>query len=657
MKNTLSPRQVHLDFHTSPAIDGIGSGFSRKNFQEALKAGNISSITVFAKCHHGVCYFPTKVGTMHPHLKFDLLSEMIDAAHEIGVHAPVYITAGWSALDAEQHPEWWERKKDGTPYASNFDLDASPDTLKPNCSWINMCLNDGSYAQHIYDLTKEVCDTYENIDGLFYDICFMVEACYCEECKAGMKAMGLDPENEADAKKYYILKHQAFMKKCGDILHEKHPNATIFFNSGGADPTRPEYHDGSTHFELEDLPTSWGGYDKMPCRAKFFEKTGKGYLGMTGKFHTNWGEFGGFKSKEALKYEIAAMMSHGAACSIGDHLHPDGTMDMDTYNTIGYAYRYAQQIEQFCLHGDSTAKLGVYLSQDDISNEGITKMLLDSQIDFDTVYMDNFEDFETVIFPDCAVLSDESAANLQAYLAKGGKILVTGDSLVKDGSFQLDLGLEYQGDYGYDKDYLVVGDTLAEGMVRSPFLAYSPAAKVEVKEGDVLANVMLPYFKRTYATYCGHQNTPYNRTDVNHPAAVKNGNIVYLAHKLGKIYKEFGSVYHRRYFINALNLLYTQAAFKVNMPSGGRASMKYQAEENRYCLNLLYATPVKRGSLEIIEDIIPLYNIQTSVYTDKKVKRVYLGIGGEELLFTQKDNEVTFTVPYLHCHQTIVLEL
>lgn len=657
MKNTISPRQVHLDFHTSPLIEGIGSRFSKENFQAALKEGNLSSITVFAKCHHGVCYYPTKAGTMHPHLNFDLLGEMIEAAHEIGVRIPVYITAGWSALDAENHPEWWMRNQDGTPMLTNFDLNAEPNDPKPNCSWIDLCLNDGSYAEHIYELTREVCDRYKELDGLFYDICFMTEACYCDECKAGMKKMGLDPEKEEDAKYYYTVKHQDFMRKCGEILHEKHPDATIFFNSGGADPNRPEYHEGSTHFELEDLPTSWGGYDKMPFRAKFFGKTGKGYLGMTGKFHTDWGEFGGFKLKEALKYEVASMMTYGAGCSIGDHLHPDGEMDMETYKNIGYAYRYAEQIEPYCLHGNSTAKLGIYLSKDEISNEGTAKMLLEDQIDFDIIYEDNFEEFDTVIFPDCVVLSEDSVKKLEAFIQNGGKVLITGESLVKDGKFQIDLGLEYQGAYGHDKDYIIVGDALAERMVTSPFLAYSPAAKVEVKKGEVLANVMLPYFRRTYETYCGHKNTPYNREDFDHAAAVKNGNMVYLAHKTGWIYKKFGSAYHRQYFLNALHQIYKAAAFQVEMPSAGRAAMKFQEEENRFCLNLLYASPVSRGAVEVIEDIVPLYNIPCCVYTEKKISRVYLGVGKEELPFTQKEGEVRFTVPYLHCHQTVVLDI
>ena len=38
-------RQVHLDFHTSECIDGIGKDFDKKQFQEALKAGHVDSIT------------------------------------------------------------------------------------------------------------------------------------------------------------------------------------------------------------------------------------------------------------------------------------------------------------------------------------------------------------------------------------------------------------------------------------------------------------------------------------------------------------------------------------------------------------------------------------------------------------------------------------
>ncbi len=99
-------RQVHLDFHTSEAIAGIGSGFSKEQFQQMLKKGCVDSITLFSKCHHGWAYHPTVANEIHPELNFDLLGSMIEAAHEIDVRTPVYISAGLDEKLARKRPEW-----------------------------------------------------------------------------------------------------------------------------------------------------------------------------------------------------------------------------------------------------------------------------------------------------------------------------------------------------------------------------------------------------------------------------------------------------------------------------------------------------------------------------------------------------------------------
>lgn len=171
MTPLLPHRCVHLDFHTSPLIP-VGTEFSKENFQNALKVGNVESITVFAKCHHGYCYYDTNVGEKHPKLDFDLTRAWVDAAHEIGVKAPIYITAGFSAIDAQLHPQWQERDKDGVPRTSKgLDLTKSGDVPMDEGAWVYLCLaGDGEYAKHIYQLTEEICQQYAELDGLFYDI-------------------------------------------------------------------------------------------------------------------------------------------------------------------------------------------------------------------------------------------------------------------------------------------------------------------------------------------------------------------------------------------------------------------------------------------------------------------------------------------------------
>ena len=154
----LPTRQVHLDFHTGEQIPGVAEAFDKEHFQRMLKEADLNSITVFAKCHHGMCYYPTEIGVQHPGMKkgFDLTGAEIDAAHEIGVAAPVYITVGWSEWDANRHPEWRQRAKDGSYPCKETD----PDAPRPPVTWQNLCPN-GAYAEQIYRQTEEICRRYK----------------------------------------------------------------------------------------------------------------------------------------------------------------------------------------------------------------------------------------------------------------------------------------------------------------------------------------------------------------------------------------------------------------------------------------------------------------------------------------------------------------
>lgn len=59
-------RQIHLDFHTSEHIPGIGSDFDAGDFVATLQAAHVNFVTLFAKCHHGWSYYPTNIGQPTP---------------------------------------------------------------------------------------------------------------------------------------------------------------------------------------------------------------------------------------------------------------------------------------------------------------------------------------------------------------------------------------------------------------------------------------------------------------------------------------------------------------------------------------------------------------------------------------------------------------
>ena len=90
--------------------------------------------------------------------------------------------------------------------------------------------------------------------------------------------------------------------------------------------------------------------------------------------------------------------------------------------------------------------------------------------------------------------------------------------------------------------------------------------------------------------------------------------------------------------------------------SEGRISFIEQPQHNRYCLGLLYASPVKRGCAEIIEDIVPIYNIPVTIKTEKTVKKVYSPITKKQYGFVTEKDKISFTVDKIDCHDIIVIE-
>ena len=656
MRN-IPARQVHLDFHTSPLIPGVGSKFDKKEFQETLKIGNVNSITIFAKCHHGYCYYPTRVGTTHPTLPegFDLTGAMMDAAHEIGVAAPVYITAGWSALDAQNHPEWISRDIEGNMRGTRVDPNAAPDDPRPNTSWYHLCLN-GSYTEHILALTREICARYKRLDGLFYDIMTQSMECRCAECRKGMAEMGLDPASDEDARKYGAVKHIEFMNRCGEILHESHPDATIFFN-GCAEIYHPEFHACNSHMEMEDLPTCWGGYNKMPPRAGFMQRYDKEYIGQTGKFHTVWGEFGGYKNPNALKYEALQMTMYGAKCCIGDQMPPCGTLDRETYRNIGVAYRALEKIEPWAYPSGSTAEIGVYLSKDGNADAGLHTMLLEAHLDFGIVMEgDPLDAYSLLILPDRVSVSETEAARLAEYAQNGGHILFGYESAVQNGRFLLDCGAEYLGDSDFDVDYFKAGEEIPLPFGNAPFVCYRPAKKLALTDGQPLAEKYEPYFSRTYAHYCSHMNTPYTGVPSESPAVVRKGNIVYYAHPLCSMYRVDGAQLFREVISSLIRLLY-RPIYEAALPSAGRTALRYQKERNRYVFHLSYASPISRGRTEVIEDIVPIYNTPVSIRLNAGPESVRLVPENEALDFAYEDGTLRFTVPCVNCHQAVEIQM
>jgi hypothetical protein len=653
-------RQIHLDFHTSEAIPNIGALFSKKQFQEALKLGNVNSINIFAKGHHSWFYFPTETGKMHPGLDFDLMGAQIEACKEIGVKVNIYFTVGWSANDAKLHPEWALLDKNGTnEYREQLKTLGKNDPVR---GW-EYLPPEGEYAQLIYRQLEELVKKYK-VDGLWFDIVKAEQINYNQFSLNEMKKLGINVDDLEAVTAYNNEKYYLFLKKSSEIVMQYLPEATIYYNGTTATYVTANtktfkygFFNYNTKHDLEDLPTAWGGYDIFPYRSKYFANTGKEIVAMSGKFHKAWGEFGGFKDKEAILFEAASMIAFGANVNFGDQLHPSGLMDLSTYENIGYAYDYVEKIEQYGIGGISKSETGLYIGEDVPANEGTTQMLLERQINFNVVNtLKDWSEIKVLVVTSDGILKTD-LPKVQDFINRGGKVLCMGKGIFVDGKPVIDIGAELIGNARFDVDYTLVNEPIAKDLVESPFLNYNPAVRIKPNAGtEVLARIREPYFSRTIDHYSSHANTPYILEDADHPAAIRNGNIIYIAHDLDKQYHKEGARLHRDLFINALNLLRENPMVTAEMPSMGRVNLLQQADKNRYVVHLLYASPIQRGNVRVVEDLVPLFNTKIEINLPENIKSATLIPSMQKIEMIKKDGKITFVVPEFTCHTGIVLE-
>ncbi len=660
-------RQVHLDFHTSPHIPGVGESFDKAQFQECLKLGHVNSITCFSKCHHGWSYHPTSVGKIHPTLGFDLLRAQIEACKEIGVRAPIYLSAGLDSVAGAEHPEWRELSIEGK-YMGRAAAVNEP-------GFPMMCFN-SPYLDYLCEQVIEVVRLFPGSDGIFSDIIHQGECC-CPWCLAYMEEHGLDVDKQEDRQACARAGLERYYRKFTEACRCDDPNIPVLHNGGHVDKSRRDLLQYFSHLELESLPTGGWGYDHFPLSAKYSQHTGLDYLGMTGKFHRSWGEFGGYKHPNALRYECGLMLANGSKCSVGDQLHPSAEMDRSTYEIIGQAYAEVEQKEPWCDDVTSVADIAVLSSEAETGNQdpdtGAGRILMQSHFLFDLIDRQvDFAPYKLLILPDEVLIDDELKSKIDRYLAGGGKLLLTGRSGLKaDGSgFAFDVGAEHAGESPYQPDYIEPGDELAPSFVKSPLVMYLKSQQVRATTGTVLADIRQPYFNRTWRHFCSHQHAPAaDKTE--YAGAVRKGNLLYLAHPIFSIYHAIGAVAQKDYAANAIRLLLGEdQTLKTNLPSAARVTLMEQPAKRRYVLHLLYAGLLPVGAdvrlsaegyvgqgwqIEVIEDLLPLHNTKLSLALPQEVTRVTLEPQERELDFIAQAGGLELFIDEFTCHQMVVL--
>lgn len=650
-------RQIHLDFHTSEHIPGVGSEFDPDEFVDTLKRAHVNSITCFSRCHHGMIYHDTRFAeARHPHLECNLLNEQIDACHAADIRVPIYITVGWDELVARRHPEWLERMPDGS-------VSGAP-PLRPG--WKRLCFNT-PHIDYVIEQTQEVLDMFE-VDGLFFDIIHQ-GPCVCQYCLEKMWEQGLDPEKQADRLALAAQTVDEFKRRMTAEIRKKDRDCTIFYNAGHIYPHWRPVLDTYTHLEIESLPSGAWGYAHFPTTVRYARNLGMDCLGMTGKFQTVWGDFSSFKNQAALEYECFTMLANAAKCSVGDQLHPTGKICPVTYDLIGRVYASVEEKERWCEDAEAVADIGVFTpeavgKQDgrvDSSMKGVYHVLVESQQQFDVIDAESdWSRYAVVILPDKITCDHALAAKASKYAKAGGALILSHKSGLRpdESAFALpEVGASYVGDAEYCPDFVRVREAIAEGIADTEYVMYERGAAVRPGEGtEILADVWNPYFNRTYRHFCSHRHTPVAQKG-EFPAVIQSDRIIYFSHPIFRLYATKGVRFCKQIFLNCLARLLPEPLIRTDAPSTCHITVNRQPQYNRHVVHLLHYIPERRAmELDTIEEAIPLFDVALEVWLAVEPKKAYLAPTQDELHVDYADGYASVTVPEVRGHQMVVFE-
>lgn len=662
-------RQIHLDFHTSGQIEGIGKDFDADRFADVLDRAAVDSVTCFARCHHGYLYYPSQVNPerVHPHLAVpDLLNQQIAACHKRGIRVPVYITVQWDQYTAREHPEWLCKEPD-TSITGGADNVFAPgfyqflDVFHPG------------YRDFLAQHTREVLETLD-ADGLFFDI-VQPRPSVAPHWLDAMDDAGVDPE-DADAREAFAREViNTWKLEMTDLVRSIHRDCTIFYNAGHVGPRHRPSRDAYSHYELESLPSGGWGYLHFPLSIRYARNLDKRCLGMTGKFHTTWGDFHSYKNSAALEYECLTMISQGAACSIGDQLHPEGDIDDATYDLIGGVYRQVREKQPWCENAAAVTDIGVITPEafqgdggafaaqagrHPTEGLGLTRMFEELRLQFEVLDPEHdLSRFKLLVLPDRVPLDEALKAKLEAYLAQGGKVLASyAAGLGSEGkAFALDaLGVKLVAPAPYSPDFLVPAHGIGATLPAVPHVMYERGLHVEATTGQTLCEVQRPYFERHWRHFCSHRHTPSAFETVS-PGVVATDRSVYFAHPVFHEYHESAALWVKTMVKDAIDRLLPEKSLEVEGPSTLHATLMRQADPDRRIVHLLHYMPERRAAnYDIIEESIPLHDIPVAVRSDATLTQAKLVPQDQPLELANDGGGVyRFTVPALHGHQMVEL--
>jgi hypothetical protein len=498
-----------------------------------------------------------------------------------------------------------------------------------------------------------------------------------------MREASIRLDDEKEVLRFAEEKLATFLDRMSKAVRAKVPEATIFYN-GTVNPKMAETLPYQTHFEIESLPTSSGlwGYLHYPIIARQARTYGIPFLGMTGRFHKAWADFGGLKTRDQLDYECGTVVAAGGEISVGDQLHPSGALDPAVYRLLESSYGRIERLEPWLREATPVAEVAIlsryepaHLGSIPINAhvadvDGTAQLFLESAIQFNIVDPTHrsFDSYEALVLAEGMVLDAELRRRLESFVRAGGKLILSGTAALDPRTGEFGVGsipVAYDGLAPTVPSYLRLDETLTgdtELATDYDYVFYGQAHRVRALEGaEAHGELRRALFDRTWEHFTSHAQAPVGDY-LDSPLVVRNESVLYFAAPLFSAYRQHDYWVYREVAKNALRRFLPPPVLRLRGPGWVEATLHAQPAngdrpERRIVHLVTYHPRRTTQPVQHVDQSWTTSGLRVDVLAaDREVGRVYLAPEEEALDFTKEGDYTRVDLPPVGAHAVVVLE-
>ena len=661
-----------VDYYPEVQYCPYGSGATRENVLPVLQALDLGYLCVYAKGHSGYTTWPSALQTRHNMLAQDMPRLFRDLTRETGTKLVLYYSGQLDGIAGLRHPDWRMRYPDGSE--QHFFDDFAFFTSYANCP------HSGYWDEWVSVQLRELIEWYAP-DGIWVDGDW-AGPCYCDRCQARFRRETgwQEPWSDMQRRSDFAAEYTRFWNRVTNVWRTrfngflKSLQPACAYSAGNVSPRREflapfDWRSGDFFspgfFYLHDMARMMRWYDTLgvPYDA---------YICDTSFTHVRKQVRSRTKTLDRMLQEAATVAANGG--SVGYWTYPlgNGALVPSRMEKARAVRQFLREREEIFLHTASAGWTAILVSDPTTPAfggaqvEGAHKALAalhrspslldESGISAEMTY-------DLVVVPEQAVLDDETAHVLLDFVARGGKLLTTGATILSP-VLQQALGV---------RD--LRRNALSDGHV----LLKNGAEPTGVDRG--WDRLTCDGAEELYPLYCSWdqlnpecRNLPNNwpmhgLLDEEHPEpagfpaavtrAVGQGRIIHVCTDIFTHYHSYGDPQLLRWLREVIEVLQPAPFFRTDAPSWVDVSLRRQA--GRLLVHFVNQNPgrdvAKLGTDDTWVDEIPVIGPITALLRLPAPPRVVtLEPGAEPVTSAWADGVLTVTLPRLAIHRCIAIE-